>query len=189
MKKVLLLALLMSLNSYSQELFKVSEKGFTDYIVVKIDSLSKQDLFNKSINWIKETYNTPSEVIKSTIDNDKVIFEGVKKNGTFLKSLGMKVFLDFKYRIEISFKDGKYKFDPTSLQMYSSPNQYSAGGWANWNLDGTYYAVRKKNGKVKKMLRYYTQDIENCFNMLLLSHKSYLIKQEMKKVTKKEEDW
>lgn len=190
--KLTIMIMMVSLLSWSQskeELFKVSKEGFTDYVVVKIDSFSQKELFDKTINWIKETYNSPDDVIKARIDSSKVIFEGFKPNALYFRALGMKKFEDVKYRIAISFKNGRYKFEALRLQIYASPSQYSSGGWSDWNLDGTYAAVTKKNGKVRKSLRDYIPSIERVFNQVLLSHKLYMTKQEAKQVTKKEEDW
>ncbi|WP_292889154.1 hypothetical protein [Nonlabens sp.] len=45
-----------------------------------MNSLKQNELLTKTINWIKETYNNPDEVIKKSIDNEKVRFKGFKDN-------------------------------------------------------------------------------------------------------------
>lgn len=42
-----------------------------------------------------------------------------------------KSYQNVKYQIEISIKDGKYKFDIISMKNYLAPRQYSSGGWRN----------------------------------------------------------
>lgn len=190
MKRLLLLLFIGgSIITHSQDTFKLDKTGFTDFVVVNLDSLKKQELFDKTINWIKETYNTPDKVIKAKIDNDKIIFQGVQSPGIKSKVLFTTVFYDLRYRIEISFKDGKYKFDPVQLELYSEPSKYSNGGWADYNLNGLHQSLYKKNGKLRKVFKSFPEGIENCFNRLLLSHQLYLKKQVVKKVTNKKDDW
>ena len=61
--------------------FEFKEEGFTDFVVVNIDSLNKKELYTQVKNWILETYNTPSEVIKSEIDGLNIsLFNYIQKN-------------------------------------------------------------------------------------------------------------
>jgi len=81
--------------------FEFGKEEFTDYVVVKVDSLNQEELFKKAINWIKDTYKNPDEVINTTIDNSKVRIEGFKEVAIQLKALGMSSFYGGTYSIEI----------------------------------------------------------------------------------------
>jgi hypothetical protein len=95
-----------------------------EYLVMTIDSTSQQQNFKKSINWIKETYNNPEEVIKTTIDDKKIRFEGSEQNLICLKSLGINTCYDVRYTIEVELKENKYKFTPLSLSYRVLGSQY-----------------------------------------------------------------
>jgi len=60
--------------------FHWGKDEFTDYVVVKIDSLSQKQLFDGTVRWIKETYKNPDEVIKARIDSSMIRIEGYKEN-------------------------------------------------------------------------------------------------------------
>lgn len=75
----LIFALFISLLSNGQEKFTYNENGLTpEYLVDEADGKTQQEIYTKSLNWVKETYKNPDEVIKTTIENEKIRFEGVE---------------------------------------------------------------------------------------------------------------
>jgi hypothetical protein len=153
--------------------FEFGKKEFTDFVAVDVDSLSSEELFKTSINWIKETYKNPDKVIKTTIDNSKIRFEGFKENAIRMRILGMTYYYGGTYTIEISFKDGKYKFDPISLTYYTPPSQYAAGGDSSVTLGSTAGLFNEK-GEIIKAWRYLPVDVEDLFNDLNISLFKYI---------------
>uniref|UniRef100_UPI0040474E83 hypothetical protein n=1 Tax=Flavobacterium sp. TaxID=239 RepID=UPI0040474E83 len=131
MKKVLVLIVLVAQFGFGQETEFTfdNQKGMTDYIVGTVENKTASDLYKKVIEGIKVTYKNPDKVILSTIDNEYVRFEGFSSSLWCINGLGMKTCYDTKYQIEISFKDGKYKFDLIGMEYYMSPSKYSSGGW------------------------------------------------------------
>lgn len=160
MKKITLLLLFGTISFFAQDKFSYGVDGLTDYVVVKVDSLNQKKLFDKTINWIKETYKNPKEVIKTTFEFNKIRIEGLEKGGICMHVSGARSCGDVIYQIEISFKDGKYKFNPISLGKISL-------------TDGAY--LYNKKGKVRKIFKYYSEDISKIFNSLNLSLKKSLI--------------
>ena len=183
--KLLLIALLFSFNSFGQEKFIFNKQGLTDFVVVNIDSLSNDQIYNKTINWIKESYTNPDEVIKTSIDGDKVRIEGFKDNLICISALGMATCYGGVYTITISCKNGKYKFDPSSLTYRSPASQYTSGGIHDFYLnDGSPYY--KKNGKIRGSWKLIPKSVTGLFNDLNLSLKNYLLKNSSNKA---QEDW
>jgi hypothetical protein len=173
--------MLVPLLGISQQQFKITPKGLnTNSIVIEIDSLNASQLYYKTINWIKDTYNSPDEVIKAKFENEKIRFQGISTNSYTYYVLGSKVSNDVRYMIEISFKDERYKFELISLEAYFSPTQYTSGGWQVIGFE-----FWKPNGKIKKIFRDTPQDMENMLNHLLISHNNYLIGD----VNSKKDDW
>lgn len=182
---ITLLLALITFNVSGQNTFTYNKDGLTDYVVVKTDSISKDELFKKSINWIKETYKNPDEVLKTTIDNDKIRFEGAEENLICLKSLGMKTCYTGTYTIEILFKDGRYKFNPISLTYYHPASQYSSGGIVDISLtDGSW--MYRRNGKPRSMYKEIPEAVSNLFNSLCNNLNKYLSK---KDGSKDDDDW
>jgi len=149
--------------------FEFKNKKFTDYVVVSIDSLSQKKLYDRTLNWIKEKYKNPDKVIKMTIDNEKIRIEGYKEDlyCYHFKVLGSENVNCYNgtYTIEISFKDGKYKFDPSYLEYHIPPIQDISSRDISLSLDdfSVYY---DKNGILLKSYEYIPITIDDLFNTL-----------------------
>jgi hypothetical protein len=116
-------------NAQETEFTFTSDKGMTDFIVTSIEGKTATDIYKKVIEWIKVTYKNPSEVMLSTIENEYVRFEGISDISTF----------KCKYQIEISIKEGKYKF--VDNNVYSFINIIT-----NEEFKGIRYDFQKKYG-------------------------------------------
>lgn len=113
-------------NAQETEFTFTAERGMTDFIVTPVEGKTAIEIYKKVIEWIKVNYKNPNEVILSTIENEYIRFEGVSD---ILK-------LKSKYQIEISIKDGKYKFDLINLQVFVAPNQMGTPvGWNNYYVN------------------------------------------------------
>ncbi|MNF80936.1 hypothetical protein D3C84_631900 [compost metagenome] len=119
---------------------------------------TQQELYKKTLDWINTIYNTPKEVIKGQIDNDYIRIEGSATE------LGAN-YQPAKYQIEISFKDGKYKFDVLNINQYVPGYQYIPSSWREFNINDTsnYY---RKDGEIRNGYKYYSIAIPNYFNSL-----------------------
>lgn len=143
------------------------------FVVNETHSLTQKELFDKSINWIKETYDTPDEVIKTKIENEKIRFKGVSSNAICHYGLGMKFCQNVRYTIELAFKDGRYKFEILEMEHYFEGSEYGRAGWREIYLD-TKAEFYYKRGEIIKQLRDYPLHIELLLNGLNLSLFNYL---------------
>ena len=176
--------------------FKFSEEGFTDYAVVEVDSLSKENLYKQVKNWVLETYNTPSEVIKSEIKNKKIRIEGSKSNGMTINGvLFGSDYYNIRYSIEISVRDGKYKFDPISLEYYIPYSKYVSAKWVDLSifnkesLSPYYYQKGKKKGRIQSTFSSFPSSVENHFDNLNISLFNYINKNKQSSEEKSDDDW
>lgn len=187
MKKVLLvLLMLVSFYSNAQETeFKFTKEGFTDFVITSVEGKTAQELYKKTLDWVSVTYKNPKEVIKAQIENDYIRIEGAKSGMLCMKSLGMLFCNDVRYQIEISLKDGKYKFDLTKLEQYTAPSQYVSGGWSEVGIANTSYFY-KENGDLKSLFKLYPTSIETEFNLLNTSLKEFL---KSDAIPSKKSDW
>ncbi len=136
MKKITVLLLLFTglLNAQETKFTFDNKTGLTDFIVVPVENRPASELYKKSVDWIKVTYSDPSKAILSTIENEYIRFMALGEYICYDESNPKAVNFDcykVRYEIEISFKDGKYKFDIISLQRYETSSQYTTGGWKN----------------------------------------------------------
>lgn len=177
MKRILFITIfqLLVLKGFSQEKFIFNNDGLTSHLVIEIPNVNQQELYEKAINWIKESYKNPDEVIKAKIENEKLRFEGVKKAVLVSKSFGITEYDDVRYTIELSFKEGKYKFAPTFLASETDLFQYFPSGWQEIKLNGGSY-IYKKSGKIKSTFKLYPKNIEDLFEGLNNSLHDYLLK-------------
>lgn len=185
---MLLLALSIFSKAVCQKDFNYTKEGLTPkFLVVEIDSLNASEIYNKTIDWIKETYKNPDKVIKAKFEDKKIRFNGFHESAMSTKMLGIPSYSDVRYSIEISFKDNKFKFEPTKLESYTKPSEYVSGGWSSVPLN-TGSWIYKKNGKPKGIFKSYPSQIENIFNNLKSSLEIYLLKQN-NTIKDKKDDW
>jgi hypothetical protein len=169
MKKLLLLSMIfVSLSVYCQSvsdsLFVFDSNGFNSFVITKVPNKTQSELFKKTIDWVAVGYKNPKEVIKAQIDNDYIRIEGSSETLVCLNIL-LKEYCPAKYMIEISLKDGKYKFEVISLEYYISPSQYSRGGWMSLRIYDN-KTVLKSSGEIKAIYKYMPENFTAFFNNL-----------------------
>lgn len=165
MKKLILLLLITTL-SYAQETFIFNKDGFTDYVVTNVAG-TQSELFSKTNNWIKENYKSPDDVIKMTMENEKIRIQGYKQDFYCVPYGKQQICSNATYMIEISFKDGKYKFDPLELSLSNSAGSYPM------DMTNTSKFYNKK-GEIVKGSERTPKILEDFFNGLNESLKSYI---------------
>jgi len=173
MKKIVLIIVL-SVTTYSfgqDNEFKFSKEGFTDYIVTPVENKTQNELYAKTLQWVSLTFKEPRDVVKATIENEYIRIEGYSKELICYSYMGKRCG-DTKYEIEISFKDGKYKFDVLSISEYN--NMSKSIMWTDFNIVDTsnYY---DKKGSVKSSYKFIAETVPGFFNNLNLDLKSYLV--------------
>lgn len=184
MRTTVLFAILsLTINPATAQEFEYNIEGLTDYVVVETSAIGQAEMYLKAKNWVKDTFFDPAEVLKADFLDDKIRIEGVTPDAFCGKIMGMTSCSDAKYQIEISFKDGKYKFDPIELSFPSTSTQYGYMANVIPLKDGSNYY--KKSGKVRNK---YSENIiasfELVFNSLNTSLKNYLSSE-----PKAKEDW
>lgn len=174
MKKVLfvltVLNILLPKKVKAQEVeFNISKDKITNYLISNCDGKSKEELYKKTIDWISINFKNPKEVIQSQIENEMIRIEGFTKNfnGTSNAS----------YLIEISFKEGKYKFDPISFTIINGLNKF--------DFFSTYSTYFKSDGTVKERLKDTVKGASDLINNLNKSLATYI--NEGKELNKKDE--
>ena len=121
MKKILLILTLALYNiGYAQVTeFTFTKDGLTDYVVTQCEGKTQSEIYKKCIDWIAYTYKNPLSVTQAKIENEYIRIEGIRESLICDNSaLYGKVCRDGKYTLEISFKDGKYKFEILKIEKF-----------------------------------------------------------------------
>jgi hypothetical protein len=132
--KFLLLILSFSyfINSFGQNLEIDSSTGLyykSDIII--FDSLTKEEIFNKSLKWVSVNYKNPEKVIKfKDLETGEIIIEGNFSTNLFMKEGWI------RHKLILQFKDGKLKYSFSNLVYYST-------GSGEMPLEGTMFSKKK----------------------------------------------
>ena len=175
--KTFMLMAFITTSTFAQETeFKFSRDGLTDFIVTNYDGSAK-DTYNRALFWVKENNKKEYKVI-SSVENEKMTIEGGKENFICSKAGGTTVCTYATFTIEITFKDGKYKFDAVNVTEKAN----NSINYVVHTLDDFSYYY-DKDGSLKK----YKDDVpvayETLFNELNKSLITFMDKK------KKAENW
>jgi len=161
--KKIILGFVLSVSTYcfgQDTEFKFTKDGFTDYVATAVENKAQNDLYAKTLQWVSLTFKEPGEVVKATIKNEYIRIEGFSKELICYSYMGKRCG-DTKYEIEISFKDGKYKFDVLSISEYN--NQSKSIMWTNFDIVNTSNYFDKK-GSVKSSYKYIAETVPGYFH-------------------------
>lgn len=179
MKRItLLLTVLLSSLMFGQEIpqLKLTSNGVKP-IVVEIEGMSAKDMYQKAQNWVQETYKNPDKVLKASIENEKIRISGFASNAWWWQSLGIKQTMDMEYTVEVSFREGRYRFEYIIGQFYISGGQKVLYSYP------TFY--RKRDGEIRKAYVDAVPSLENTMNSLSQSFYDYV----SGKTAKMDDDW
>ena len=158
--------------------------GLSPFIVVKAEGKTKEELYKKTIEWINKNYNKRSEVIKAQVENDYIRFQGVSKEKYCWDAL-VTFCNDIRYEVEVSFKDGKYKFEVLSLEDYHVTGASGLRVWGRINYKDSWTHF-KNTGEVRKMYAKNIKEITSFFDELSKNLYDYIYNQND---TAKSNDW
>jgi len=151
---------LISASAFAQDsAFKFSKEGLTDYVITNYEGAAK-DTYNLATAWVKEN-SKKGYVITSSVEGEKMTVQGGKENFLCSKAGGTTVCTYATFTIEISFKDGKFKFEAVGLT--EKPNNSTNTTVHNLNDFSEYY---DKDGGLKKYKDEVPAAYESLFNGL-----------------------
>jgi hypothetical protein len=180
MKKILSIALFLSIYSVFAQEFEITPNGLKEkttgknYAVIIAEGKTASQLYNSTIKYININYKNPQEVIKSDLKNEYIKWE------TYVPVIGMinntfiSVAADATITMQLFFKDGKAKFEIVSQDIRNSKNK---GPLGHVMIKG-----RRSNGfpiydeKDDKLIQEdLKKDIESYYNMTIAKIKEVLL--------------
>ena len=96
---------------------------FTD--VVQVENATKGDLYNRAKFWLTTAYNSPNDVIQLDSKEEGQIIG--KANFEYVPSVvsgSAQIEGSINYTLNLSFKDGRYKYEITDFTHEPYGNQY-----------------------------------------------------------------
>ena len=176
MKNLFLIWLFMSSNFIFGQKLIVTPDGLRDlndnnktFIVINSDGKTSKLLYDNSLKYINKNYKSPEDVIKGKIEEEYLKFNTHVDNFLIVNNSGAKIPINADYTIELNFKDGKVKFEVTSIDMYTKNGSYKVlfNGGA---FDG--YPIFNKKGELKRPET--KKEIETYFNEQINSLSEFL---------------
>lgn len=178
MKKLIFLTLLLFVTNFiiSQDItalkLTINEVQPVEFT---IDSLTTNQIYDRSLMWLQETFVNSKYVLKENIENEKIKIDGFAKKAWWYKSMGLKNFNHMEYTVQLYFKDNHVKFDYSIGQFYM--------------LEGpkTQYDYRmffKKDGSIRNQYVDAVSSLELTMNTLLVSYYNYITGQSIQVETK-----
>ncbi|HKR04873.1 MAG TPA: DUF4468 domain-containing protein, partial [Bacteroidia bacterium] len=105
--------------------------------VVPVDSIDKNELYQRALNWANTFYKNPTDVIrekdpaagKIVCKHRFKITNPPRKDG-FVKDAGLVI-----YTLSLQFKDGRYKYDLTEIN-WKTISYYPIEKWMDTKANG-----------------------------------------------------
>jgi hypothetical protein len=156
MRKILILLFLISgiLNAQESE-FKITNEGYTRYVVEEIEGKKQDELYSKVLDWALVTYKNPDRVITVKKENEYIRINAVN--------------LGYNYIVEIAVKDEKYKFTLISYESTSGgatvslmdvPNMLNKDGKVKWIYGGHKTIIESINNLNKSLKDFILNNVE-----------------------------
>lgn len=146
------------------------------YVVIQVKDKSAKQLYDESINFLNKYYKSADNVIKGKIEGEYLKFMTYAPSFTTMKNVLARPPLDAKFTTELSFKDGKIKYEIIELEILVEGGMplHFAGSGISFYIYNTKGKVVREDAKT---------GIERYFNGQILTLSMYLQK------TNEEEEW
>lgn len=179
MRKILLFVLFLSSVTYGQKIIvtpeglKNAEDPEKSFIVILEEGKTAKQLFDSASKYLVKAYANPEQAIKAKVENEYIRFNTHAPNFITIRNSFAKVPITADYLIELSFKDGKIKFEVTSIDMYDKSGKFKLLFKGEGALSG-YYVYNMKDELKKPEAK---TEIESYFNALISNLKENLKKE------------
>ena len=139
--------------SFAQE-YEVTQNGLRDksnlenaYLVIETPDKKTSELYVNALKYVNEKYKNPDEVIKGKTENEYLRFETYVPQFAKVNNSGAKLDVSMKYTTELRFKDGRVRFEITSINITADNGgrsvEFSGSIWSGYPI------YNGKNGKLR----------------------------------------
>lgn len=152
MKKIILIVfIVIGTISYGQKLV-VTPTGLRDandlektFVVINAEGKTSKELYDNALKYINKNYKSPDDVIKGKTDGEYLKFITYAPNFITIKNSFVKTPFNAKYTTELSFKDGKVKYEVISIEI-----ENDAKAILSFTGSGINFFIYNKKGELKR---------------------------------------
>jgi hypothetical protein len=143
MKKLLLVLLFVTgVTNAQEDVFKITNEGYSKYVVEQIDGKKQDEIYSKVLDWALVTYKNPDRAITVKKENEYIRINASNGRDTYI--------------IEVAVKDEKYKFTLITYEAHSGNITISLMDVHN---------MLNKDGEVKWIYGGHKQNIDHLNNL------------------------
>ena len=130
MKKLLFLLLLCTISVQAQT-FEVTPEGLKekttgkDFAVIEAPNKTAAELYTAALKYINVAYKNPKEVIKGDVKDDYLKWQTFVSNFGSIKNSFATLPADAKITVQLSFKDGKAKYEVIEQDIYPQNAEFN----------------------------------------------------------------
>jgi hypothetical protein len=151
--------------------FLMTTKGIAP-VVVAINNLSKNELYNKTLNWTSSFYQIQNQATITSIPDEKININGITKNVKYARFMDNDVFVDLPYLFTVDFTDGEITMSFT----LGDKNGNITDEYGEVIANASPSRIFDKNGEVRKMSKIFKVEAEKAMNDLSYALVDYLLK-------------
>jgi hypothetical protein len=151
--------------------FEMTRKGIVP-VVVALHNLSKNDLYNKSLNWTNSFYQTQNQATITSVLDENININDVAKNVKFGTIMGLDLIGDLPYLFTVDFTDGEITMTFTLGGKNGDITDENGGVIASTSPAHMF----NKKGEVFKMSKTLKIEAEKVMNDLSYALVDYLMK-------------
>jgi hypothetical protein len=151
--------------------FIMTSKGIEPVIVV-INNLNKNELYNKTFNWVNSYNIFQNKATISTVPNEMISVHDIAENIKFSRIMGLDLIADLPYLFSVEFKDGEITMAFTLGGENGDILDVNGEVIANISPSHMY----NKNGEIAKMSQVFKIEAEKLMNDISNDMVNYLMK-------------
>lgn len=151
--------------------FEMTQKGI-EPVVVTINNLNKNELYNKTLNWTNLFYQSQNEATITSVPDEKININAFAKNVRLGRIMGMDLFADMPYVFTVDFTEGEITMTFTLGDENGDITDENGEVIANTSPSHIF----NKNGDVRKMSEIFKAEAEKIMNDLSYVMVDFLMK-------------
>lgn len=151
--------------------FEMTRKGIAP-VVVAINNLSKNELYNKTLNWTNSFYQIQNQATITSVPDEKININDFAKNVKLSTIMGMDLIADLPYLFTVDFTDGEITMTFTLGGKNGDITDENGEVIANTSPSRMF----NKKGEVLKMSKILKIEAEKVMNDLSYALVDYLLK-------------
>ncbi|MDT8418277.1 MAG: DUF4468 domain-containing protein [Lutibacter sp.] len=176
MKHILsILALFMSIYTFSQNLFEVSAESPVfppKEVFIDISNLSDKDNYELVKDWLSVNFNSDDNLVIDQECNNFITLASTVHHLYMDQSYLFKNDYDVKYELAFRCLDNKICIEINDLKV-DFPETLSSGGWESVSFN--YEDLFRKNGKINIKKKETLEKLQNHFNKVVYGLKNHIV--------------